>query len=395
MTLTLLLDLDDTLLDTNMDTFIPAYFEALSGALDGMVSPDVMLPALMGGTRRMMANEDPRLTLREVFDSYFFPKLGMERESLQGAIDGFYDEVFPSLQGLTSPRPDAVALVEWAFGQGFRVAISTNPLFPLKAIHHRMRWAGLAPEKYPFSLVSSYENFHFTKTTPAYYAECMGQLGWPEGPVVMVGDDEGMDIAPARAAGLPVFWVRKSSSEVDPSVDIPQGTIADVRPWLEDIDHETLWIDWHEPQSLLATLRANPAALATLTRYLPDEKWHCHPKPGEWCLVEIMCHLRDVERDINHPRLKIILGEENPFIAGVVSDNWVEERQYARQDGKTALAEFTRNRMETLEILSRLLSEWSRPARHAIFGPTTLRELVKFVVEHDQAHIRQMLETSF
>jgi len=395
MTLTLLLDLDDTLLDTNMDTFIPAYFEALSGALDGMVSPDVMLPALMGGTRRMMANEDPRLTLREVFDSYFFPKLGMERESLQGAIDGFYDEVFPSLQGLTSPRPDAVALVEWAFGQGFRVAISTNPLFPLKAIHHRMRWAGLAPEKYPFSLVSSYENFHFTKTTPAYYAECMGQLGWPEGSVVMVGDDEGMDIAPARAAGLPVFRVRKSSSEVDPSVNIPQGTIADVRPWLEDIDHETLWIDWHEPQSLLATLRANPAALATLTRYLPDEKWHCHPKLGEWCLVEIMCHLRDVERDINHPRLKIILGEENPFIAGVVSDNWVEERQYARQDGKTALAEFTRNRMETLEILSRLLSEWSRPARHAIFGPTTLRELVKFVVEHDQAHIRQMLETSF
>ncbi len=395
MTLTLLLDLDDTLLDTNMDTFIPAYFEALSGALDGMVSPDVMLPALMGGTRRMMANEDPRLTLREVFDAYFFPKLGVERESLQGAIDGFYNDVFPSLQRLTSPRPDAVALVEWAFGQGFRVAISTNPLFPLKAIHHRMRWAGLAPEKYPFSLVSSYENFHFTKTTPAYYAECLGQLGWPEGPVVMVGDDQEMDITPARAAGLPVFRVRKPSGEIDPSLNIPQGTIADVRPWLENIDHETLRIDWHEPRSLLAALRSTPAALAALTRYLPDEKWHCHPKPGEWCLVEIMCHLRDVERDINHPRLQMILGQDNPFIAGVVSDDWVEERKYAMQDGKTALAVFTRARLETLDLLSRLGAEWSRPARHAIFGPTTLMELVKFVVEHDQAHIRQTLETSF
>jgi FMN phosphatase YigB (HAD superfamily) len=395
MTLTLLLDLDDTLLDSNMDTFIPAYFEALSGALEGWVSPDVMLPALMGGTRRMMANEDPRSTLREVFDAYFFPKLGIERESLQAAIDQFYDEVFPSLQKLTTPRPDAVALVEWAFGQGFRVAISTNPLFPLKAIHHRMRWAGLAPDRYPFSLVTSYEGFHFTKTTPAYYAECLSQLGWPDGPVVMIGDDDGMDITPARAAGLPVFWVRKSSSDVDRSVELPQGTIADVRSWLEKVDHETLRPTLQEPPAILAALRATPAALAALTRYLPDEKWHCYLKPGEWCLVEIMCHLRDVEQDINHTRLQAILKEENPFIAGVVSDDWVEERQYARQDGKTALEEFTRARLQTLDFLSRLGAEWARPARHAIFGPTTLRELVKFIVEHDQAHIRQTLETSF
>lgn len=395
MTLTLLLDLDDTLLDSNMGTFIPAYFEALSGALGKIVSPDVMLPALMGGTRRMMANDDPRLTLREVFDAYFFPKLDMERESLQAAIDIFYDEVFPSLQKLTGPRPEAVELVNWALGQGYRVAISTNPLFPLKAIHHRMRWAGLAPEKYPFSLISSYETFHFTKSTPAYYAECMGQLGWPEEPVLMVGDDEGMDIQPAQAAGLPVFWVRKTASDVDSSIELPQGTIADVRPWLEKVDHGELQANWHEPQSLLAILRATPAALAALTCYLPGEKWHCQPKHGEWCLVEIMCHLRDVERDINHPRLKTILTEDNPFIAGVVSDKWVEERKYATQDGKLALAEFTRARIETLEILSGINTEWFRPARHAIFGPTMLRELVKFMVEHDQAHIRQAVETAF
>jgi len=220
-------------------------------------------------------------------------------------------------------------------------------------------------------------------------------LGWPEGPVVMVGDDEEMDIQPARAAGLPVFWVRKSSSDMDLSIELPQGTIADVRPWLEGVDHGELQFNWHGPQSLLATLRATPAALAALTRYLPDEKWHCQPKPGDWCLVEIMCHLRDVEQDINQPRLKTILNDDNPFIAGVVSDDWVEERKYAMQDGKTSLTEFTRTRIQTLDLLSGLNAEWSRPARHAIFGPTTLRELVKFIVEHDQAHIRQTVETSF
>ena len=71
--LTLLLDLDDTLLDTNMDAFIPAYFQALSEHLASQVEPEVMLPALVAGTRAMLASEDPRRTLRQVFDQQFYP----------------------------------------------------------------------------------------------------------------------------------------------------------------------------------------------------------------------------------------------------------------------------------------------------------------------------------
>jgi hypothetical protein len=45
MKITLLLDLDDTLLDTNIQEFAPAYFSSLSAALADRVAPDVMLPA--------------------------------------------------------------------------------------------------------------------------------------------------------------------------------------------------------------------------------------------------------------------------------------------------------------------------------------------------------------
>ena len=189
MHITLLLDLDDTLLNTNMDAFIPAYFRALSAALADKVAPEVMLPALLSGTKAMQANLDPALTLREVFDAYFFPGIKLDRLVLEESINQFYDEVFPKLGSLTSPIPEAVRLVEWAFEQGHRVAIATNPLFPLRAIQHRLRWAGLPPEKYPFALVTSYENFHFTKETVAYYPEILAQLGWPDDPAVMVGDD--------------------------------------------------------------------------------------------------------------------------------------------------------------------------------------------------------------
>ncbi len=393
MSLTLLLDLDDTLLNSNMDAFIPAYFKALSTTLADMVAPETMLSALMGGTKAMALNKDPALTLREVFDAHFFPRLNLERPVLQERIDRFYDEVFPTLGPLTRPIPEAIRLVDWAFEQDHRVVIATNPLFPLKAIQHRLRWAGLPSEKYPFALVTSYETFHFTKETVAYYPEVLAQLGWPDDPVVMVGDDIEREVRPTQAAGFPVFWVRKPDEFSMEPLAVPQGTLESFRSWLENANPDTLKVSPEKPQALLACLRATPAALATLISSLSSEAWQRRSAPAEWCLTEIICHLRDVEREVNLPRLRKVLAEENPFIAGEATDHWVEERQYAKQDGRQALVEFTNARKETLGLLDGLQAEWPWTARHAIFGPTTLQELVGFAAGHDRAHVQQVWKT--
>jgi hypothetical protein len=100
-----------------------------------------------------------------------------------------------------------------------------------------------------------------------------------------------------------------------------------------------------------------------------------------------------VEREVNLPRIRKVLAEENPFLVGEVTDVWVKERQSAKQDGRQALAEFTTARKESLGLLNGLQAEWSRPARHAIFGPTALQELVGFVAGHDRAHIQQVWKT--
>ena len=393
MPITLLLDLDDTLLNTNMDAFIPAYFQALAGTLADMVPPEVMLPALMAGTQAMLANLDPSLTMRDVFDAHFFPELKLDRATLQDRIDHFYDEVFPELGRLTTPEPEAVRLVDWAFEQGHRVVIATNPLFPLKAIQQRLRWAGLPPEKYPFSLVTSYENMHFAKEAVAYYPEVLAQLGWPDDPAVMVGDDFGREVEPTRAAGLPVFWVRKTEDVPPEAAGVPCGALEAVRAWLEKADPGALQVAFDRPEALLANLRSTPAAIATLSAALPEQAWKKTPAPAEWCLTEIICHLRDVEREVTLPRIRKLLTEQNPFLVGEVTDVWVKERQYARQDGHQALADYTSARKEALRLLEGLGSEWSRPARHAIFGPTTLQELIGFTAGHDRAHVQQIWKT--
>ncbi|GAB4504603.1 MAG: hypothetical protein Fur0043_15970 [Anaerolineales bacterium] len=391
MSLTLLLDLDDTLLDSNMNDFIPAYFQALSNFLAGQVPPEIMLPALMAGTRKMMSNTDPSRTLQQVFDAEFFPKIGQAREVLQPRIDQFYDEVFPALSHLTRPRPAAVELVEWALAQGYHVGIATNPLFPLKAIQHRMRWAGLPPEQYPFEAVSSYETFHFTKPNPAYLAEMLAAMQWPEGAALFVGDDLERDMSAARDLDLPFYWINlDGNSSLDATGIVGRGSINDLRPWLEARLLSTLEPAFSTPGALLALLLSTPASLSGLAEQVRGSAMMRRPQPNEWSLGEILCHLRDTEREVYLPRLRRVLEEDEPFIPAGNTDAWAEERAYREQDGRQALHDFTATRLQTLDLLHGVNeAQWKRKARHAVFGPTHLQELVRFMIEHDRLHIRQ------
>jgi FMN phosphatase YigB (HAD superfamily) len=395
MSLTLLLDLDDTLLDSNMNAFIPAYFQKLAGYLANRVSPDELVKYLMIGTRQMMSNTDPRQTLRETFDANFYHPLGLDREQMRPVLEKFYDEIFPTLQVLTKPRPEAVAFVDWAVAQGYRIAISTNPLFPQKAIYHRLRWAGLDPQKYPFEVISSYEEFHFSKPNPAYFAEVLARMGWPDGPVLLVGDDPELDLIPAMKMGLSSFWITADGANLPDGLNpVGEGRIKDLCSWLEGVDQQILQPDLNLPGGLLAVLRSTPAAIASMLAQLSSSQWKGTPQPGEWSVTEIMCHLRDVDLEVNLPRLKKVLEQDNLFVPGMETDVWAKERGYSRQDGLEALDDFTTARVELIEQLQNMdEATWNRKIRHAIFGPSTFRELVSFMAEHDRVHVRQIYET--
>jgi len=395
MTLTLLLDLDDTLLDFSMDDFVPDYFQALGIALGKHVSAEKMLKYLSQGTQAMMQADSPEYPLSETFGREFYPNLGVERNKLDLEIAHFYDEVFPTLSYHSKVRPESVDLVEWAFAQGYRVVIATNPLFPKQAIYHRLRWANLPPEKYPFDLITSYESFHFSKPNPAYLAEVLGRLGWPEGPTLMVGNDPRNDLLAAQGLGLPMFWITDANAPLPDGVNsvAGRGSIGDLRPWLESVDQKTLIPKYQTQSAIAATLKSTPAVLKEVLSALNEEEWKRSPFIEEWSIVEIISHIRDVEREVNLPRIQTFLSDENPFIAAGDTDAWAVERSYAQQDGNATLREYLTARMETLSALRALKEEdWLRPGRHAIFGPITLEEQLGFMAEHDRVHIRQIFE---
>jgi hypothetical protein len=119
--------------------------------------------------------------------------------------------------------------------------------------------------------------------------------------------------------------------------------------------------------------------------------WICCPAEEGWAPVEIACHLRDVEREVMQPRLRLILSEKHPFLSAIESDRWAEERKYALQDGRQALRDFVGARKETIALLRELReTDWRRTARHALFGPTTLEEQARFIARHDLLHVEQL-----
>lgn len=387
MPLTLLFDLDDTLLDTNIEAFIPAYFQALSEHLSPYVAANAMLPALVAGTRSMVESEDPTNTLESVFDRVFYPAIGIAKPDLAEVLDDFYERVFPRIETKTSRRRDAEPLIEWAFSMGYRVAIATDPLFPLKATHHRLRWAGFDPAL--FEVVSAFEKFHFSKSHTAYYAEMLGQLGWPEGPILMVGNDLERDLIPADRLGLKTYHIDGDSAS-GPGPEAGRGKLSDLRPWLESTDLSALEPSFTSPQAVTAILRSTPAVLQSLSAPLSPEQWRFEPSRGDWAMNEIVCHLRDTEREIHRMQLNLMLGREDAFIPRPDTGVWASERDYLHVDGATALREFASTRLENLGLIQDAGDGiWPRKARHAIFGPTDFREVCGFMADHDRMHVQQ------
>ncbi len=388
----LLFDLDDTLLGNEMNNFVPAYLQALAKRMSQVADPATLVKVLLSATRKMVENQDPGLSLENVFDAEFYPRLGLARGDVQGIIDTFYAEDFPNLKRLTQTKPEAVQVVQQLLGRGDEAAIATNPLFPRTAILQRLNWAGLPEDKVSFAMIPSYETFHFAKPNPAYFAEFLAQLGWPKQPVVMVGNDIESDMGAARRLGLPVFWVSKDGATAWNGLGKipPHGNLTDLIPWLDGAVIDPLPSSFTSPEALLAVLRSTPAALSTLCRQ-NQEKVSLRPAPTEWSPGEVFCHLRDVDSEVNLYRLEKVLNEQNPFLPGQDTDPWAEARRYIAQDGLQALSDFIANRIKLLKLLETTTSDdWDRRARHAIFGPTNLRELVNIIAGHDILHVQQV-----
>ncbi|MEM5774963.1 MAG: HAD family hydrolase, partial [Anaerolineaceae bacterium] len=352
MTTILCIDLDDTLLTWNDKSFIEKVTQALCRSISSV--PEEECYARMDrAIRHLMQREASTQTLSDLFYEQFCEGIEHLQPKIAEEILRFYHTDYQAMRQYTAAKPEGVSLIEEAIRRGYEIIIATNPLFPRVAIEQRLVWAGLDRFMDHFMFITTMEDFHFAKPDPAYYVEILGRLGWQEDVwVFMIGDSLEMDIIPASKAGMPAFWLSSETLPDGLNQACTAGAYDGIFPWIDRITQQYHPDYTHGGQiDLLAHLKTAPLVFDGICRTVTDETGCSRPDESEWSLVEIVCHLRDTDREVNLPRFNEAFQQENPFLPPIDTSNWSHERDYRNEDGHEAAQEFLDTRATMIKLL--------------------------------------------
>lgn len=379
-----LLDLDNTLLKNSDSVFVAEYLRLVDTYFQKRWDIPGLSHLLRSVIRVSVLERDMQQTNAQLAQKLITESTGKAPEAIIEAFTDFYTEAYPQLQTCVEPVAAAVPLYDFLRAQGYAVVIATNPLYPPNAIQQRLAWAGLPSEFSAYALITHSDNMHSAKPDPAYYAEVVARVGIEPDEAVMVGDSLRNDIEPAAQIGLNTYLITEDGS-----------TLKD---FFEVVTHDN-WLEKQvavplAPAAIEPELRGNMGALFGLLNEVKPHQWNQHPDPNEWSILQIVCHLLDSEQQVQQPRLRRILNENNPFLVQPQAPPGPREAVPCDVDGWHAAQQWADLRQQTIAWLRQLSDEdWQRPARHSIFGLTSLLEMAHFTAQHDRLHINQLCQT--
>ena len=376
-----LLDLDNTLLHNPDRQFAYAFRQAFDVHFLDCFGIDKLSQSFHRAIQTLGRQRDMMTANADLIIAGLAQALQVADESVQETLSSFYQQPYDGLRQYAAVIPAAYSLVKSLLEQNALVAIATNPIYPEAAILKRMEWAGLSDFQSDLALISHSENMHFSKPHPAYYAELAARIGIEPDEALMIGDSETHDIRPAQMLGIHTRRIHGPQT-LDSFYEHIQSA-----GWQNGYMPRRLHPDMIAPQ-----YQGNLGALYGLLSEVKEHQWNQRPDPDEWSILQILCHLRESEIDVQQKRLRAILLEDNPFIASLPAPG--PHIPPCHHDGYEVLNQFRSHRLAMIERLSQLKHEdWQRPARHSIFGLTNLLEMAYFTAQHDRLHITQLCQT--
>ena len=120
------------------------------------------------------------------------------------------------------------------------------------------------------------------------------------------------------------------------------------------------------------------------------------PKQDKWCLLQVICHLYDEEREDFRVRTKSTLETPDKELPMFDPVTWVTERRYMEQDYGKKVSAFLFERQASIEWL-RSLEEpnWDSAFQHPTLGPLSAQHFLTNWLAHDYLHIRQVTKLKY
>lgn len=224
---TILFDLDGTLLPMDHDPFMKSYFVGLAAHFAPLgYQPKELIKIIMTGFDAVVAN-DGTMTNEQRFWQSVLPLLGDRAEAFAAHIDQYYDTGYQNCKQPMMPHPQMASVIQQLKQKGYQLVVATGPVFYEKAIHHRIRWAGLNPAD--FQWITTLKTASYGKPNPLYYREILRKINKQPSECLMVGNDVENDMEGATTEGLSTYLITSWLMPVNPEKlsRYPRGTYED------------------------------------------------------------------------------------------------------------------------------------------------------------------------
>ena len=148
---TVFFDLDGTLLPIDTKTFMKGYMASIGRfmaehGLDAEAGGEALFAGVMA-----MGQNDGSATNRDAFWKVFCERMGKSAEEWEPLFMDYYLNRFDEVGAGVEANPASAAAVRALKERGYRLAVTTMPMFPLVAVEARLGWRRLDPEDFALS----------------------------------------------------------------------------------------------------------------------------------------------------------------------------------------------------------------------------------------------------
>lgn len=148
--------------------------------------------------------------------------------------------------------------------------------------------------------------------------------------------------------------------------------------------------------AIIKELQKNQNTFESLLIGLSQEEYLWKQATDKWCLLEIVCHLYDEEREDFRARLNHVIENKEGALPPANPVAWVLERNYIQKNYSEMLDSFCKERELTIKWLESLSdNNWSNVYNHPTVGPITAKMFLVNWLAHDYLHIRQIVKLKF
>lgn len=143
-------------------------------------------------------------------------------------------------------------------------------------------------------------------------------------------------------------------------------------------------------------LARNQFVFSQLLNGISEDEYLWKWQDDKWCLLEIVCHLYDEEREDFRLRTKSVLKDPAKPLPPIDPVAWVSDRKYIVKGYQKMLNKFLIERNDSIEWLESLQNpNWNNTYQHPKLGAMSANFFLNNWLAHDYLHIRQILKIRF